>query len=206
MEPEPSLSLHELPEEVKVLFEKIAVPPYLLAHLIVVHDVATRLVSAIQRRWPELSFDAEAVRFGAATHDVGKVLHPNEMFAPGEAHREAGAKLLRQHGVSAARARFARTHAEWASVRNVQLEDLLVAMADKTWKGGRDERLENAFLAAIGQTVGDERWEAYMVLDELLTRLGEDAERRLLWQSQFLPDRTQQAISERWSEHQSAGD
>lgn len=201
MEEEGALTLHELPEEVKQLFEGIAVPPYLLAHLVVVHDVALRLLAAVHDQWPRLSVDDDAVRFGAATHDVGKVLHLEEMRAPGEAHRAAGEELLQQHGVPPSLARFARTHAEWAAEEELLLEDLLVALADEIWKGGRNDELESSFLQCVGERTGEEQWAAYMALDEILTVLAEDADRRLLWQSQFLPEEAQEQITDEWSEH-----
>lgn len=183
-----TLALHELPEEVVPLLQRIDVPPYLLAHLIVVHDVARRLVVAVGRHWPDLPVDADTVYFGAATHDIGKVAHPEEMQALGERHRAAGVDLLEEHGVSPRLARFARTHAAWRDEEEVQVEDLLVALADQVWKGGRDEELETALLERLAAAQDSEMWEAYMKLDEVLTRLADEADRRLLWQAQFLQE------------------
>ena len=47
-------------------------------------------------RWPVLSVDHEAVLYGAATHDIGKVLHPNELDGPGNEHEKDGPALLEQ--------------------------------------------------------------------------------------------------------------
>ena len=183
-----TLALHQLPEDVVPLLQRIDVPPYLLAHLIVVHDVARRLVVAIGRHWPDLPVDAEAVHFGAAVHDIGKVLHPEELKAPGERHRAAGVKLLEEHGTPPRLARFARTHAAWREADDVQVEDLLVALADQVWQGARDEELETALLQRLAASDDSELWEAYMTLDELLTTLASEADRRLLWQAQFLQE------------------
>lgn len=188
MEEDKTLALHELPEDVVQLLQQIDVPPYLLAHLVVVHDVARRLAVAVGRHWPELSVDAAAVHFGAATHDIGKVLHEEELMAPGERHRAAGVKLLEDHGTPARLARFARTHAAWRDEAEVQVEDLLVALADQVWKGGRDEELETVLLERLAASSGSELWEAYMTLDEVLTALAAEADRRLLWQAQFLQE------------------
>ena len=185
------LALHELPSDVVPLLHGIEIPPYLLAHLIVVHDVARRLVVAIERHWPALSVDADAVYFGAATHDIGKVLHPEELKAPGERHRAAGVALLEEHEVAPHLARFARTHAAWREEETVQVEDLLVALADQIWKGGRDEELETALLERLAASNDSALWEAYMTLDALLTTLAADADRRLLWQAQFLQEQTE---------------
>lgn len=188
MEEDETLALHELPESVVPLLQRIDVPPYLLAHLIVVHDVARRLVVTVGHHWPDLPVDAAAVHFGAATHDIGKVLHPEEMKALGERHRAAGVKLLEEHGTPPRLARFARTHAAWRKEADVQVEDLLVAVADQVWKGGRDEELETALLERLAASNDSELWEAYMTLDEVLTALASEADRRLLWQAQFLEE------------------
>lgn len=188
MEEDKTLALHELPEDVVQLLQRIDVPPYLLAHLVVVHDVARRLVVAVGRHWPALSVDAAAVHFGAATHDIGKVRHAEELMAPGERHRAAGVALLEDHGTPPRLARFARTHAAWREEAEVQVEDLLVALADQVWKGGRDDELETALLKRLAASNDSELWEAYMTLDEVLTRLAAEADRRLLWQAQFLQE------------------
>lgn len=45
--------------------------------------------------------------FGAATHDVGKVLQPAELSGPGSAHEPAGHALLLPHGAPERLARLA---------------------------------------------------------------------------------------------------
>jgi hypothetical protein len=43
---------------------------------------------------PQLVFDRDAVLFGAATQDIGKIVYPAEASGPGSAHEEAGRQLL----------------------------------------------------------------------------------------------------------------
>ena len=62
-----------LPSRARELLETLGAPPRLGAHLRVVHDVALSLTGWAAGR---TSFDAAAVLFGAATHDIGKVRHP----------------------------------------------------------------------------------------------------------------------------------
>ena len=49
-----------------------------------------RLVEGLHRTFPSLAFDADAVLFGAAVHDFGKVRHPNELTGPGSRHEQDG--------------------------------------------------------------------------------------------------------------------
>ncbi|MEV0182332.1 HD domain-containing protein [Streptomyces sp. NPDC050625] len=149
--------LRPLPPRAAELLHRLDAPPRLVAHLRAVHDVAARLADWAQEHCPAMEFDRDAVLFGAATHDIGKTLHPGELTGPGARHEEAGRELLLAHGVDAALARFAGTHASWDA-----LEDLVVARLSRA--GGRPD------------------WEEFLVLDEVLTAIGEDADRRLAYQ------------------------
>src|SRR5690606_2570356 len=88
------LRLQPLPAPAQALLEQHSAPPRLVAHLTLTHDVAARLVTGIRKHWPDLPLDVEAVRFGAATHDLGKVTYPEELQQPGNRHEAAGEQLL----------------------------------------------------------------------------------------------------------------
>lgn len=96
----PDMLPRPLPALVEPLLSGLHAPPRLVAHLLLVHDVACELVAWVSRHHPSVALDPEAVLFGAATHDIGKVLHPNELSGPGSAHEPAGYALLRERGVS----------------------------------------------------------------------------------------------------------
>ncbi|MEU5537316.1 HD domain-containing protein [Streptomyces sp. NPDC020362] len=173
--------LRPLPERATELLARVDAPPRLVAHLRAVHDVAAQLVGWVQRHCPGLEFDARAVLFGAATHDIGKAVHPAELSGPGARHEEAGRELLLEHGVEAGLARFAGTHASWTA-SGTGVEDLLVSLADKAWKGKRVPELEDLVVARLAAADGRAVWEWFMELDETLTRIGEGADRRLAYQ------------------------
>jgi hypothetical protein len=179
-----SVRLRPLPEEVTRLLMEVGAPPRLAAHLRAVHDVARQIIDAFAAAWPRLSFDADAVSYGAATHDIGKVLHPHELTGAGNQHEPAGYTLLLQHGAPERRARFARTHARWGG-EDATAEDQLVALADKIWKGQRQEDLEQRLVQRIAAATGEEPWSVFMRLDDLLTRIAAQAEERLNFQAQF---------------------
>lgn len=172
----------DLPEEAQQLFVTLNAPPRLVAHLALVHDAAAEILDAFQARWPDLKIDEDAVLFGAAIHDAGKILHPNELTGPGNKHEQDGPGLLQQHGVSPERSRFARTHGTWKTEQNLALEDLLVALADHCWKGCRSEALETMVAGRIAKSLGIETWEAFMALDEIVAEVASRGEERLAWQ------------------------
>lgn len=181
-----ALSLAPLPPEASALLAAHDARPRLVAHLTLVHDVAQQLVNAVCHASPRLRFDVDAVRFGAATHDIGKALHPEELVAPGVAHEAAGEALLINAGVSPSLARFARTHGTARdALEPLAAEDLLVIAADTAWKGGRDRRLDDALADAILRAEGCSAWAAFMAVDSVLDTLGWIADRRVAWQARF---------------------
>ncbi|MER7513013.1 HD domain-containing protein [Streptomyces lavendulae] len=177
-------SLRPLPPVVAELLRSLAAPPRLAAHLRAVHDVAVELADWVTDRYPDLAVDRDAVLIGAATHDVGKTLHPEELAGPGSAHEAAGRDLLLEHGFAPNLARFAATHASWDGPE-VTIEDLLVSTADKVWKDKRVPDLEDRLVQALAASTGREPWEEYLALEDLLTRLGADAAHRLTFQAAF---------------------
>lgn len=166
-----------LPPRARALLETSSAPPRLSAHLRVVHDVAVTLTAWVR---PRAAFDVDAVLFGAATHDIGKVRHPEELSGPGSAHEPAGYALLRSEGVPEGLARFARTHGSW-DAPDVTLEDLLVTLADKVWKAKRIPALEERVAALLGGPP----WETFLALDDELERLAAGADQRLAFQASY---------------------
>ncbi len=182
-------SMRPLPPEVVELLRGQDAPPRLLAHLLLVHDVAARLVEASRRVWPRLRFDENAVLIGAATHDIGKVLYPEEIIGLGEAHTAAGEDLLLRSGFPPTQARFARTHATWQDEPDPTLEDLLVALADELWRGERNQALEAALTDDIAAAIEDAPWAVYMDLDDIATELAQQGPARMQWLTQFPAER-----------------
>ena len=176
--------LAPLPAQVVSLLEALHAPPRLVAHLRLVHDVARTIISRIDQAWSNLVYDRQAVLIGAATHDIGKIIHPEELTHPGHEHEKAGEALLKALGVSEQIARFARTHRQWADEPQGQLEDYLVALADTLWRGKRDEQLEEAISKCIVAQTHQAQWHVFLTLDAIATGITAEADRRLAWQNQ----------------------
>ncbi|MFJ5832167.1 HD domain-containing protein [Streptomyces sp. NPDC093089] len=173
-----------LPPPVADLLHTLGAPPRLAAHLRAVHDVARQLVAWARDGYPGLALDHEAVLFGAATHDIGKTVHPAELSGPGSSHEEAGKRLLLARGFGPRLARFAGTHATWTGPA-ATVEDLFVSTADKIWKNKRVPDLEDLVVSRLAEATGRPRWEEFLAFDEFLTRLGDGADERLAHQASF---------------------
>ncbi|MER6366614.1 HD domain-containing protein [Kitasatospora sp. NPDC001527] len=165
-----------LPAAAAALLAEVGAPPRLVAHLGLVHEVAAAVLDGCAGYG--VPVDREAVLFGAATHDIGKVVHREELSVPGSLHERAGYGLLLARGVPERLARFARTHGSWTDP-GTTLEDLLVGLADKAWKDSRVRDLEDRVVARLAQAAGREPWEVFLGLDDLLAGIGADAPRRL---------------------------
>jgi hypothetical protein len=81
-------------------------------------------------------------------------------------------------------ARFAHTHSRWTD-RAATNEDLLVALADKVWKGKREQGLEQLVVGRLAAATGEEPWSIFMRLDEVLSRIAAQAEERLAFQRAY---------------------
>lgn len=148
-----------------------------------VHDVAAQLVDWVEQRDVGVVVNAAAVCFGAATHDIGKVLYPAELSGPGARHEIAGRELLIGHGVAPDLARFAASHATWTG--ETEVEDLLVSLADKVWKNKRVAELEDLVVGRLAAVSGLPVWDEFLKLDEVLGGIGDLADDRLSFQMAF---------------------
>ena len=125
-----------------------------------------------------VTFDGELAVLGAALHDAGKIAHPSEMTAPGHRHELAGEQLLRSHGLSANVARFCVTHAAWDDDDRA-LEDLLVALADKLWKGKREDALERRVVDLIARLTNKHAWQVFETFDVICEEIAAGGPDRL---------------------------
>jgi hypothetical protein len=159
------------------LLAELGASPWLVRHHELVVEAATQLCDLIRDELG-VDFDRERVLVGAAIHDAGKIVHPEEMREPGARHEPAGERLLLEHGVSATIARFCVTHASW-NQPGIVIEDLFVALADKLWKGKRDDELERLVADAIACATTRETWAIFDRLDRICETIAADGASRL---------------------------
>lgn len=173
-----------LPADVAELLLRAAAPPRLAAHLRVVHDVAVQLIAWLVADYPGLILDRDAVLFGAATHDLGKIIVTKELSAPGSEHERAGQRLLLDEDIEPRLARFAATHSAWNNA-DIELEDLLVSVADKIWKAKRVPELEQLIIDRLATASAQEPWQVFLSFDEELGRLAAGADSRLEFHNSY---------------------
>lgn len=89
----------------------------------------------------------------------------------------AGALLAR--GVDARLARVCRSHARWAAIADVTLEELFVALADARWKGALRAALEERVADGGAARLGRDRWGVFVALDDVFDAIAAGGTERL---------------------------
>lgn len=149
---------------------------HLLRHLQLVGEAADALMAVY--RGLHLRFDAHLIELGVALHDAGKIVHPEELDGPGSRHEPAGQALMLANGVAPALARCCVSHAAWQEPGN-SFEELSVALADKLWKGKREEALELLVIDMIAAQRGQARWDVFTTLDSAFEEIAAGGSKRL---------------------------
>jgi len=148
----------------------------LLLHVSIVAEVAESLIKALSAM--NVTVDKSLVQIGAVIHDAGKIIHTEELDEKGNMHEAAGEILMLENGASPEQARICRSHSQYESMR-ITLEDLLVALFDKLWKGKRVEELELKVIDTIASNIGKDRWDIYSNLDATFESIASDGDIRL---------------------------
>lgn len=144
------------------LLRDLGAPARLVRHVQLVGEAAELLLPAFARQGVPL--DEVFVRVGVVLHDAGKAVHQEELSNPGSEHEPTGERLLLERGVSADLARVCRSHAQWATV-DMSLEELVIALADKLWKGVRVSALEERVIERAAAVAKCDKWHIFVPLD-----------------------------------------
>jgi hypothetical protein len=150
------------------LLRELKAPDRLIRHAQLVLQAADQLI--LEFHALSVTFDARTVELGAVLHDAGKIQHPRELSEPGTLHEQAGEALLLAHGVQPEVARICRSHGAW-NLPEVSFEERSVALADKLWKGKREDVLELSVIDEIAARLGNSRWDVFDRLDTAFERI-----------------------------------
>jgi len=159
------------------LLDDVGAPLRLRRHAELVGEAADALLSAFQRL--NLQLDVDFVRVGVVLHDVGKTIHISELESSGHSHESAGELMLLERRVSPEVARVCRSHAQLTDVAQT-FEELVIALADKLWKGARVTELENRVIDSVAVSLGVDRWQVFTELDGAFEEVAATADSRLL--------------------------
>ena len=154
------------PEAIYSFLKSQQAPERLIKHHQLVVEAAEEIIIGLKDNFSNLDCNHSLVLIGSAIHDAGKIIFTNEISGAGNKHELAGEKYLINLGIPPEIARFSRTHALWNDRENT-LEDLLVALADKLWKGCRNEKLEALVIKKISDLIAKDFWDVFIIADSL---------------------------------------
>ncbi|GJM08265.1 MAG: hypothetical protein DHS20C11_05410 [Lysobacteraceae bacterium] len=159
------------------LLHRLGAPHSLLKHVKLVGEAGEALLLELEAMGVRV--DQRLVRLGIALHDAGKIVYPHELADRGREHEQAGEELLLRYDVQPEIARCCLSHARFNSMQ-VTLEELLVALADKLWKGHRLAELERRVADGVAQRLDQERWDVFCRLDPVFAAIAAEGPERLM--------------------------
>lgn len=157
------------------LLRKNQAPEQLIKHLNIVSNVAKDISSYLFKL--NIKHNQELVICGAGLHDFGKISFPNELSGPGSNHEEKGKELLLKQNISADIAQCCVSHAKWQETN--KLEELIIALADKLWKGQRNPELELKVIDLIAKMKNQDRWDLFGDMDLYFESIADNGSIRL---------------------------
>jgi putative nucleotidyltransferase with HDIG domain len=158
------------------LLKELGATTRLVHHAQVVGEAADLILHRFQTLG--VPCDIRLIEIGAVLHDAGKIQQPEELSGPGSLHEQVGQALLLAHGVQPEVARICASHAAWDSPE-VALEERVVALADKLWKGKREADLELSVIDEVASRLGASRWDVFEPLDSTFENIAASGADRL---------------------------
>lgn len=150
-------------------------PEQLIKHLEIVSSVALMISNYVLTI--DILHNQELVVCGAGLHDFGKIIYHEELSKPGSNHEEEGKKLLLEQGIDLSIAECCVSHSQWN--KTDKLEELLIALADKLWKGNRNQELELKVIDLIAEKKNTDRWSVYSEIDLFFESIADEGTTRL---------------------------
>jgi len=175
------LKIVELPKEIKKILNQFDTPQRLIKHLTLVNSTAFLIIEELKNEWSNLLLNEKEILFGASTHDIGKVLVTDELYKKGKKHELEGFKILKELGYEDQESRFTVTHGNWRNP-NLKIEDLIVCLSDKIWKGKRVNELEEQITNKISKLTKTDFWDVSMKLELILEKITIGSDDRIAWQ------------------------
>ncbi len=175
------LKITELSKEIKDLLEQFDAPQRLIKHLTIVNSTAFYIVEQLKIEWPNLVLNKKEILFGASTHDIGKAVITDELYKKGKKHESEGFKILKELGYNDKESRFTITHGNWEN-SNLLIEDLIVCLSDKIWKGKRINDLEERITTNISELTKTDFWDVSVKLELILEKIAVGSDDRIAWQ------------------------
>lgn len=162
-------------EDCEQLLKDNQAPKQLIKHLYLVSSVA----SEISHYMLSLGFihNQSLVICGAGLHDMGKIIYQEELKQHGSLHEEKGKEILLEQNINPEIAQCCVAHAKWEETNKP--EELFVALADKLWKGQRNNALELKIIDMVATYNKQDRWDIFSDMDLFFESIADKGSQRL---------------------------
>ena len=151
-------------------------PARLVEHHRIVSEVAGSLAETLSSIGLEI--DAERAELMASIHDVGKSVATDELSGAGSTHEEIGVGVAEDFGLPPSVSKICRSHSS-KTTNGMDIEEIVVRLADKLWKGKRDSEFEQQAVSFFAEHLGKDDWEVFMEVDKLFEAVAESGHQRL---------------------------
>ena len=151
-------------------------PKRLLEHHRIVSEVASSL--ALSLNSIGLEIDTARAELMASVHDIGKSIATDELSGSGSSHEELGVGIAEDFGLPASISKICRTHSS-TTTEGLDIEEIVVRLADKLWKGKRDSRFEQQAVTRFAENLGKDVWEVFMEADKIFEAVADSGHQRL---------------------------
>ena len=157
------------------LLRRLGAPAQLVMHAELVAEAGEAIISALEGLGAPI--DKDFILSGIVLHDIGKTVYFSELAQEGDLHAETGRDLLLREGVDPRLAEVCVSHAAWREVKT--FEELVIACADKLWKGKRVADLEELLVKRVSEEIQLGFWEAFTCLDGCFEEIAGGSDERL---------------------------
>ena len=157
------------------LLRRLGAPARLLVHVELVAEAGEAIISELESLGTII--DKDFIRCGILLHDVGKTVHLPELGQEGEQHGKTGRALLLEEGIEPRIAEVCVSHSAWREAKTV--EELVIACADKLWKGKRVADLEELLARRVSDELQLEFWGVFMRMDSCFEAIAGGGDERL---------------------------
>jgi len=162
-------------EQALELLRRLGAPARLLRHVELVAEAGRAIIPELDSLGAQI--DKDFILSGIVLHDVGKTVHLSELAKEGEMHGETGRDLLLREGIEPRLASVCVSHISWREAKTV--EELVIACADKLWKGKRVADLEELLVMRIDEELQLGYWEIFTRLDSCFEAIADSCDERL---------------------------
>lgn len=151
-------------------FQKfLSAPEQLIKHHIRVLEAFNSILLELPLSM-NMTVDKNLGQILAVAHDIGKISISEELHGAGHRHEKFGKEFLSSWGFDSSIYNICEIHGTWRNY-SPNLEDSLVILADRLWRGARESELEEMIAHLFCEKTNQAFWDVYLFLDSIFEKI-----------------------------------